>query len=261
MAQLDTEKTTVNQKGPVDTPPWSYATSSALTARSGLFQHQQGKGGPIPGAQSPPGRWQCSIGPCCLNKLFNAFVGWALKDRNCGWTDCLFLIFAMNAEGWVNPHHRAPAFQVKVGTPSLSLEMCTADYSRSRHLGDSPSRLQRDQNRALVRAEDTITRQPLVLSLGNVSLLKLWHHMCLCFFPPTQTFLTSQIARKQIAVPFGRNKRRVQIYMPGGGKGKCISKSKNINVERQPEERTFFCFGLFYARPNRLSSPLGRDAD
>lgn len=41
---------------------------------------------------------------------------------------------------------------------------------------------------------------------------------------------------------FGRSQRRIKIYMLGRGRGKRISKSKNIKVECQPEERNFFFF-------------------
>lgn len=177
------------------------------------------------------------IGPCWLNELSNPSVGWMLKDQNCGWADCLLCIFTMNSEWQFSPcslrSSRSPC-------PPKSVH-CWLKAGHCAWMGDSWSKLQWDQNRTLVWAEENITRQPLVLSLGNVSMLKLQLHMRLHFFPHANISHFSNCQETDFGAVW-RNKRRVKIYMLGGGRGKCISKSKNIKVECQPEERISFFF-------------------
>lgn len=51
------------------------------------------------------------------------------------------------------------------------------------------------------------------LVIGQCFPAKITTYHVSSLFPPTQTFLSSQIVRKQISVQFGRNKRKIKIYI------------------------------------------------
>lgn len=86
------------------------------------------------------------------------------------------------------------------------------------------------------------------LFLGQV-LATFQHDLCLHGFP-TQTFLTSQIARKQTLVELRRDERRVKIYVLGRGRENAFPNLKIMFSKSNTGQRKGFRFGMLDVRPD-----------